>query len=569
MGYKYVYNFDTDKLDLVNESSTGSVSLGSYVPYSGAVQDVDLNIQKILATEFITRGSGVYLTTSGARLSFYSAERMQFKTADSVPGSDLGVMLGTGWNYGGDIGGKGLPVGLINLQTSTIAGENDFVFTNYCKSGNFYFCPGNDGLQIDFNTLKLEKQRVIVGKELAIKSNIALSNTWVSGPYTSFLGGVQSGNIVYTLPTNLPTENQVLQSNISGVMSWVTMGAGSSITNHSGLTNLDYSTTGHTGFQPSGNYQVSGNYQPSGNYLTSETDPLSLHLDQSTPQTIINGAPLFSKGEWITGHASPSGNNGVQISYNFEPPGPPRGLIRSYDVDSGYYLPLTINGDYLKLNDLSLGKIFLASLTSNGFIKTIGGTGELSVDSSSYLVSGTYITDAPDTGSTYVRKTGSWIYFTTPSGGVSDHALLSNLDYASAGHTGFQPSGNYAMSGATGMTATHAFGVTIDAGTNTITSGIKGYLSLPYAGSIISYTLLADRVGSLVIDIWKDTYANYPPTSGDSICSGTKPTLGSAIKFYDSGLTNWTRNINQYDTLVFNVDSASLVRKATLVVEVQ
>lgn len=28
-------------------------------------------------------------------------------------------------------------------------------------------------------------------------------------------------------------------------------------------------------------------------------------------------------------------------------------------------------------------------------------------------------------------------------GGVSDHSLLSNLDYASAGHTGFQPAGDY------------------------------------------------------------------------------------------------------------------------------
>jgi hypothetical protein len=27
-----------------------------------------------------------------------------------------------------------------------------------------------------------------------------------------------------------------------------------------------------------------------------ETDPLSLHLDQTTPQEIINGAPIFTKG---------------------------------------------------------------------------------------------------------------------------------------------------------------------------------------------------------------------------------------------------------------------------------
>jgi len=30
--------------------------------------------------------------------------------------------------------------------------------------------------------------------------------------------------------------------------------------------------------------------------IPAETDPLSLHLDQTTPQTIINGAPLFEDG---------------------------------------------------------------------------------------------------------------------------------------------------------------------------------------------------------------------------------------------------------------------------------
>jgi len=31
-------------------------------------------------------------------------------------------------------------------------------------------------------------------------------------------------------------------------------------------------------------------------YLTSESDPLSLHLDQTSPQTIINGRPVFALG---------------------------------------------------------------------------------------------------------------------------------------------------------------------------------------------------------------------------------------------------------------------------------
>jgi len=32
------------------------------------------------------------------------------------------------------------------------------------------------------------------------------------------------------------------------------------------------------------------------NMTPTETDPLSLHLDQTTPQTIINGIPIFEEG---------------------------------------------------------------------------------------------------------------------------------------------------------------------------------------------------------------------------------------------------------------------------------
>lgn len=42
--------------------------------------------------------------------------------------------------------------------------------------------------------------------------------------------------------------------------------------------------------------------QDSGSFLTSETDPLSLHLDQTTHQHIINGQPVFDEG-LIGGHS--------------------------------------------------------------------------------------------------------------------------------------------------------------------------------------------------------------------------------------------------------------------------
>lgn len=118
-------------------------------------------------------------------------------------------------------------------------------------------------------------------------------------------------------------------------------------------------------------------------------------------------------------------------------------------------------------------------------------------------------------------------------------------------------------------TVTSAIGYAIDGGGAVITTGqLKGCLLVPYDCTIESVTLLANASGSIVVDIWKDTYANYPPTNADSICASAKPTLSSAAKSQDTTLTGWTKTISAGDVLVFNVDSASTVQHVTLVLKV-
>jgi hypothetical protein len=109
---------------------------------------------------------------------------------------------------------------------------------------------------------------------------------------------------------------------------------------------------------------------------------------------------------------------------------------------------------------------------------------------------------------------------------------------------------------------------TIDGGGSAITTGIKGDLQIPFACTINSATLLADQSGSIVIDVWKDTYANYPPTDSDSITASAPPTISSATKSTDSTLTGWTTSITLGDTLRFNVDSITTITRAVLVLGV-
>ena len=89
------------------------------------------------------------------------------------------------------------------------------------------------------------------------------------------------------------------------------------------------------------------------------------------------------------------------------------------------------------------------------------------------------------------------------------------------------------------------------------TTGLKGSIMIPFACTINQAEIVADVSGSAVVDIWKDTYANYPPVVGDSITASAKPTLSTAIKATDSTLTGWTTTIAAGDYLHFNLDSVT------------
>lgn len=115
---------------------------------------------------------------------------------------------------------------------------------------------------------------------------------------------------------------------------------------------------------------------------------------------------------------------------------------------------------------------------------------------------------------------------------------------------------------------TASIGITIDGGGLAILTGLKGYIEVPYACTITRATLLADVAGSIVIDIWKDTYANFPPVVADTITASAKPTISAAQKSQDSTLTGWTTSVAAGDILAFNVDSCSTITRAHLILKV-
>jgi len=135
-----------------------------------------------------------------------------------------------------------------------------------------------------------------------------------------------------------------------------------------------------------------------------------------------------------------------------------------------------------------------------------------------------------------------------------------------AGATG--ATGPTGPTGPTGLGANTTVQVVIGNGTDIISAGIWGDVQVPFDGTITGVTLLADQAATAVIDIWVDTYANFPPTNADSITAAAPPTLTAANKSNDTTLTGWTTALSDGDILRFNVDSNDVATKITLNLEI-
>lgn len=116
--------------------------------------------------------------------------------------------------------------------------------------------------------------------------------------------------------------------------------------------------------------------------------------------------------------------------------------------------------------------------------------------------------------------------------------------------------------------ATSNIGISIDGGGAVISTGVKGFIYIPYDCTIQGYYLMADVSGSIVIDVWKLTFASFPPTVANTIVAAAPPTLSSARSASDTTLTGWTKSVLAGDVIAFNVNSATTVTRVNLLLRV-
>lgn len=104
----------------------------------------------------------------------------------------------------------------------------------------------------------------------------------------------------------------------------------------------------------------------------------------------------------------------------------------------------------------------------------------------------------------------------------------------------------------------------IDGGGSAIAANVQMDLEIPFGFEITAWTVLADQSGSIVIDVWKDTYANYPPTVADEMAASNHPTITTSTKGQDTSLTWTSTTVTANDIIRINVDSCTTIERATL-----
>jgi hypothetical protein len=114
--------------------------------------------------------------------------------------------------------------------------------------------------------------------------------------------------------------------------------------------------------------------------------------------------------------------------------------------------------------------------------------------------------------------------------------------------------------------------VTIDNGAVAITPGVKCNFKLPYNFTVSKVTAVAetvsgDGVGDITIDVWKSTFAAFPPTAGNSVTGATPIRITNSNKSQDASLVDWNKAWLVDEMLRFNVVSCVDIKRVELFID--
>jgi len=233
------------------------------------------------------------------------------------------------------------------------------------------------------------------------------------------------------------------------------------ITDHSGLAGLAYADAGHTGFQPTGDYATNTALSTLDTKVDTTSGTLQGQIDTNTgdisDNTTLIGTTSGTLQSQVSQNASDISDNTTLISTNTSDIATVSGSIvtehsglSELDYASAGHTGFQPTGDYATNTDLATVSGLVDTNTSDistnasdigdntTLIGTTSGTLQADIDSNTGDIS-TLDTKIDTTSGTLQDGID-----TNAGNIVTDHSDLDELDYASAGHSGFQIAGDYA-----------------------------------------------------------------------------------------------------------------------------
>ena len=176
-----------------------------------------------------------------------------------------------------------------------------------------------------------------------------------------------------------------------------------------------------------------------------------------------------------------------------------------------------------------------------------------------------------DGGATFgsnVNIVGSGNYISFPDG--TTMGTLTSGPVGATGATGSDgAAGSQGIQGVTGNTgpSEEIIGISVNNGSQVLTTGKKGHRILPYDCEVIEWTVTSSDSGSIEWDINWCTYANWPTTA--SVGGPSLPQLDGEIKQQDTSI-NWTKTTFDAGNIIeFEVDDVATITNCSLSIKIR
>lgn len=109
---------------------------------------------------------------------------------------------------------------------------------------------------------------------------------------------------------------------------------------------------------------------------------------------------------------------------------------------------------------------------------------------------------------------------------------------------------------------------TMDGGGTLLTTGLKGFVTVPYNGTISGWVIIGDVSGTAAVDVWKTSYANFPATVANTIVGSDAPTLSGSRINENLALTSWTTGVTAGDIFAFNLNAVTSISRLVTMVNI-